>query len=38
MLLYKGKKYLVIARDNLSGWIEARALSSATFEAVVRFL
>ncbi len=34
----KGKKYLVVARDDLSGWVEARALSSATSEAVARFL
>jgi len=25
----KGKNYLVVARDDLSGWVEARALSSA---------
>ena len=34
----EGKKYLVVARDDLSGWVEARALSSATSAAVARFL
>jgi hypothetical protein len=38
MPLYKGKKYLVIARDNLSKWIEARALLSTTSKVVARFL
>ena len=34
----RGKSYLVVARDDLSGWPEARALSAATSEAVARFL
>ena len=33
-----GKNYLVIARDDLSGWLEARALASATSEAVAKFI
>ena len=34
----KGKNYLVVAREDLSGWSEARALSSANSAAVARFL
>jgi hypothetical protein len=34
----QGKEYLVIAREDLSGWPEARALVNATSEAVARFL
>lgn len=34
----KGKSYLVAARSDISGWIEARALASATSEAVATFL
>ena len=30
--------YLVVARDNFSGWPEARALYTATTTAVTRFL
>lgn len=32
------KKCLVVARDDLSGWVEARALKSISSEAVARFL
>jgi len=34
----KRKNYLVVARDNLSGWVEARALSSANLAAIAEFL
>jgi hypothetical protein len=34
----QGKEYLVVARDDLSGWVEARALARATSEAVAKFL
>ena len=34
----EGKNYLVIAREDLSGWPEARALSSANSAAVAKFL
>lgn len=34
----QGKTYLVVAREYLSGWPEARALSSANSEAVARFI
>jgi len=34
----KGKNYLVVARDDLSGWVEARALSSANLAAIADFL
>ena len=33
-----GKDYLVVARDDLSGWVEARALANATSEAVAKFI
>ncbi len=33
-----GKQYLVVAREYLSGWSEARALTNATSEAVAKFL
>jgi hypothetical protein len=32
------KHYLVIARDDLSGWAESRALANATSAAVARFI
>ena len=32
-----GKSNLVVAREDLSGWVEARALTSAISEAVARF-
>ena len=38
MPLRENKNYLVVARDDFSGWPEARALSAATSMAVVRFL
>lgn len=34
----QGKHYLVVARCDFSGWVEARALTAATSEAVARFL
>jgi len=34
----KGKNYFVVARDDLSGWVEARALSSADLAAIADFL
>ena len=33
-----GKKYLVIAWDNISRWVEARALSSKTADQVAKFI
>ena len=33
-----GKKYLVVARDDMSGWVEARALSSKTADQVAKFI
>jgi hypothetical protein len=33
-----GKNYLVVAREDLSGWPEARALTKATSEAIAKFL
>jgi hypothetical protein len=38
MPLCRGKKYLIVAREAISGWVEARALSDATSEAVAKFL
>jgi hypothetical protein len=35
---HKGKNYLVMARDDLSGWVEARALAKADSLAVAGFL
>ena len=32
------KNYLVVAREDLSGWPEARALSKASSEAITKFL
>ena len=34
----QNKKYLVVARDDLSGWVEARALEANTAKAVAKFL
>ena len=34
----KGKSFLVVARDDLSGWVEARALSKSDSAQVSRFL
>ena len=34
----EGKNYLVVAREDLSGWVEARALSNANSAAVAKFL
>ena len=34
----EGKRYIVLARDDFSGWVEGRALGAATSEAVARFL
>ncbi|KAE8222681.1 hypothetical protein CF326_g8332 [Tilletia indica] len=34
----EGKRYLVVARDDLSGWVEAQALRQKTARAVARFL
>jgi hypothetical protein len=34
----EGKNYLVAAREDLSGWVEGRALASANSAAVAKFL
>lgn len=34
----KGKKYLVLARSDLSGWVEGRALSEASSHLIAQFL
>jgi hypothetical protein len=34
----QGKQYLVVARDDMSGWVEARALSHKTAAAVASFI
>jgi hypothetical protein len=34
----KGKRYIVVARDDLSGWVEARALSRADSKAIAKFI
>jgi len=34
----QGKEFLVVAQEDLSGWPEARALASASSEAVMKFL
>ena len=34
----RGKEYLVVAKNNFSGWLEVRALRSANSEAVAQFL
>ena len=34
----KGKRFLVVARSDLSGWVEARAISKNNSEQVSRFL
>jgi hypothetical protein len=33
-----GKQYLVVAREYLLGWPEARALTNVTSKAVAKFL
>ena len=34
----RGKHYIVMARDDFSGWVEGRALGKATAQNVARFL
>ena len=34
----QGKEFLVVAWEDLSGWPKARALASASSEAVAKFL
>ena len=34
----RGKQYLVVARDDMSGWVEARALSNKGAKAVATFI
>jgi hypothetical protein len=34
----KGKRYIVVVRDDLLGWVEARALSRANSKAIVKFI
>ena len=34
----EGKHYLVLAREDLSGWVEGRALAKADSESVARFI
>jgi hypothetical protein len=38
MLACKGKNYLVVAREDLSRWVEAQALLAANSAAVAKFL
>ena len=38
MLPCEGKNYLVVAQEDLSRWLEAQALLSATSAAVAKFL
>jgi hypothetical protein len=38
MLSCKGKNYLVVAREDLSSWVEARALSNTNSAAVAKFI
>jgi hypothetical protein len=33
-----GKKYLVVARDDMSGWVEARALASKEAKGIADFI
>ena len=33
-----GKKYLVVTRDNISGWVEAKALFLKTANQVAKFI
>ena len=33
-----GKSYLIVARDNVSRWVEARALAKLSSEAVAKFV
>ena len=38
MPLRSGKAYLIVAREHLSGWVEARAIAKADSPTVARFL
>ena len=38
ILSCKGKSYLVVVQEDLSGWVEARALASANSAAVAKFI
>jgi hypothetical protein len=38
MLVYKGKQYLIIARDDISGWVEARAVVNKEAKIVTLFI
>ena len=38
MPMCRGKSYVVVARDDFSGWVEARALGNATSAHVAKFI
>jgi len=38
MPLCNSKNFLVVARDDLSRWLEARALASANLETIAKFI
>ena len=38
MLIYRGKSYIVVARDDFSGWVEVKVLSNVTSAHVAKFL
>ena len=38
MQAVRGKHYLVVARDDFSGWVEARALGKADSKRVAGFI
>jgi hypothetical protein len=38
MPLVQGKRYMVLARDDLSGWVEGRALANPDSKAIAKFI
>ena len=38
MLIYKGKQYLIMARDDISGWVKAKAVVNKEAKIVILFI
>jgi hypothetical protein len=38
MLICKGKQYLIIARDDMSGWVEAKAVVNKKVKIIILFI
>jgi hypothetical protein len=38
MLLRKGKQYLIVAQDDMSGWVEAKAILNKKAKTIALFI